>query len=69
MTMVSVTTNIEVNVDVRDVMKRYINEKCNKPTGYHLHDQIQFALKDLADILISLGKKEGIKIRVSFNDK
>ena len=60
---------IKVDVDVREVITQYINEKVMVTNGHHLSTKTAFAFRDLADLVISLGKERGIKIRISFNDK
>jgi hypothetical protein len=62
MPVTTVCGTIKVVVDVRETMNRYICDKVG--TGAGQYPDNKFALQDLGDMLISLGKDRGIKIKV-----
>lgn len=66
-TLVVINGKSQVTVDVREVMKKYLIDHSTDIRGRYPWSS--FALRNLADIIISLGKESGVKIRVSFNDK
>lgn len=67
MPMVPVNGSIKVNVDVREVMNSYICGKVG--AGDNQYPNNKYALQDLGDILISLGKERGVKIKVGIEFK
>jgi hypothetical protein len=53
---------VRVMVDVRETMNNYICDKVGAKDGQYLDNR--FALQDLGEILVSLGKDRGIKMEV-----
>jgi len=59
-----VNGTIVVSVDVRETMNGYICDKVGTRDGQY--SSSTFAMHDLADMLVSLGKDRGIKLKVVF---
>lgn len=67
MPLATVDGTLKVSVDVREVMNSYICSKVGIREGQYPDNK--FALRDLGDMLISLGKDRDVKIKVMIDYK
>lgn len=67
MPVTTVAGAVKVVVDVRETMNNYICDKVGAGIGQYPDNK--FALQDLGEMLISLGKDRGVKIKIAIENK